>query len=84
MQIFAFTLVLPLTFTSNAFVATSTMPGWLQSWVEINPVTKLADGVRGLLTGGPVTSPALTAVLWAAAITALFAPLALRALSRRI
>jgi ABC-2 type transport system permease protein/oleandomycin transport system permease protein len=82
-QIFAFTLVLPLTFTSNAFVATSTMPSWLQSWVEVNPITQLADAMRGLLVGGPVASGALASVLWAAVVSAVFAPLALGALRRR-
>ena len=35
------------------------MPGWLQAWVNINPVTHLTDAVRGLLTGGPVMQDAV-------------------------
>jgi hypothetical protein len=27
--------------------STFTMPGWLQAWVKVNPVTHLADAVRG-------------------------------------
>ena len=47
-------VMLPLTFGSNVFVPTATLPGWLQGFVEINPVSKVADAARGLLTGGPV------------------------------
>ena len=36
-QIFGFVVIFPLTFTSNAFVPTDTMPGWLQAWVEGEP-----------------------------------------------
>ena len=57
-QIMAFSLMMPITFTSNAFVPANSMPGWLQKWVDVNPVTHLADTVRGLLSGGPVSSRA--------------------------
>jgi len=82
-QVFAFVVMMPLTFTSNAFVATATMPGWLQTWVKVNPVSILADALRGLLVSGPVGAPVTKALLFAAAITAVFAPLAVRALRRR-
>jgi oleandomycin transport system permease protein len=83
-QIFGFTVIFPLTFTSNAFVPTETMPGWLQAWSKVNPVTILADAVRGLLVAGPVARPATIALLWAVGIAAVFAPLAVRALKRRV
>ncbi|HEX5598443.1 MAG TPA: ABC transporter permease [Micromonosporaceae bacterium] len=82
-QIFGFMVIFPLTFTSNAFVPTETMPGWLQGWVGANPVTILADAIRGLLVGGPVAGPVVQSLLWGALIAAVFAPLALRALQRR-
>ena len=83
-QIFGFMVIFPLTFTSNAFVPTATMPGWLQAWVKVNPVTILADALRGLLIGGPVAAPTVQSLLWAVAIAAIFAPLAMRALKRRL
>ncbi|MBO4204917.1 ABC transporter permease [Micromonospora echinofusca] len=83
-QIFGFTVIFPLTFTSNAFVPTGTMPGWLQAWVAVNPVTVLADALRGLLIGGPVAGPVLRSLIWGAVIAAIFAPLALRAFKRRV
>ncbi|WP_446218907.1 ABC transporter permease [Micromonospora sp. IBHARD004] len=83
-QIFGFMVIFPLTFTSNAFVPTETMPSWLQRWVEVNPVTILADALRGLLVGGPVAGPVVQSLIWAAALAAVFAPLAVRALKRRV
>ncbi|WP_018353085.1 ABC transporter permease [Longispora albida] len=82
-QIFGFVVMFPLTFTSNAFVPTATMPGWLQAWAKVNPVTILADAVRGLWVTGGGSGPALQSLLWAAALTAVFAPLAVRAFKRR-
>ncbi|MEU7877681.1 ABC transporter permease [Microbispora bryophytorum] len=83
-QILMFSLMMPITFTSNAFVATDTMPSWLQKWVEVNPVSHLADAVRGLLGGGPVASDATISLLWAAGIAVVVAPLAVRAFRNRI
>jgi len=83
-QIFGFVVMFPLTFISNAFVPTATMPGWLQAWAKINPVTLLADAERGLLSGGGVAGPALASLGWTLVISAGFAPLAVRALRRRV
>ncbi|MEU6428279.1 ABC transporter permease [Microbispora sp. NPDC046973] len=82
-QIMMFSLMMPITFTSNAFVATDTMPSWLQRWVEVNPVSHLADAVRGLLGGGPVAPDTTVSLLWAAGIAVVFAPLAVRAFRNR-
>jgi oleandomycin transport system permease protein len=60
------------------------MPGWLQVFVNVNPVTLLADAARGLMVGGPAAGPVLGSLLWAAVILAVFAPLSLRALKRRV
>jgi oleandomycin transport system permease protein len=83
-QVFGMVVIFPLTFVSNVFVQTDSMPGWLQAWAKINPVTLLADAERGLLVGGAVARPALGALAWALAITVVFAPLAVRALRRRV
>jgi oleandomycin transport system permease protein len=83
-QIFGFVLLFPLTFASNAFAPTATMPGWLQAWVKVNPVSILADAVRGLLHGGPVAAPVGQSLLWAGILVAVFAPLSVWAFRRRI
>ena len=44
-------ILFPLTFISNIFVDPSTMPGWLQALVEVNPITLLVTAVRGLMHG---------------------------------
>ncbi|TDQ04694.1 ABC transporter permease [Labedaea rhizosphaerae] len=76
--------IMPLTFGSNVFAPTSSMPGWLQGWVKINPVTQLTDAARGLLNGGPWADHAAYAFLWALAIAVVFFPLAFRAYRRRV
>jgi oleandomycin transport system permease protein len=77
MQGFGFVLIFPLTFGSNVFTQTSTLPGWLQAWVKVNPVTQVTDATRGLLLGeGAVVRPVLYSLAWSAAILAVFAPLA--------
>jgi oleandomycin transport system permease protein len=79
----AFVFMFPLTFGSNVFAQTSSMPGWLQAWVKVNPVTQLVDSVRGLLLGGPVAGPVWHTVAWAAGFVVVFASLAIRAYRRR-
>jgi oleandomycin transport system permease protein len=74
-----FLALFPLTFGSSMFAATDTMPGWLQAWVKINPVTHLTDAMRGLLTGGPVAQDSLIALGTSGLILGVFAPLAVRA-----
>ena len=83
-QIFGFTALFPITFVSNVFVPTATMPSWLQAFVDVNPVTILADATRGLMRGGPVAGPVAGSLLWAAAIVAIFAPLSVWAFKRRV
>lgn len=83
-QIYGFGLMFPLTFASNVFVPTATMPGWLQAWVKINPVSRLSDAARGLMIGGPVGHSAVVTLLWAAGIAVLFVPLAMRLYLRKV
>jgi oleandomycin transport system permease protein len=83
-QIFGFVLLFPITFASNAFAPTASMPGWLQAWVKVNPVSVLADAVRGLLNGGAVATPVAESLLWAAGLLVVFAPLSVWAFKRRV
>jgi len=81
----SFIWAMPLTFGSSVLLSnTSTMPGWLQAWVKVNPVTHLADAVRGLTIGGPVGSHALYTLAWVAGIVAVTFPLAMRMYARRV
>jgi oleandomycin transport system permease protein len=76
-------LIFPLTFGSNVFVPTGKLPGWLQSWVKINPVTRLSDAVRALLLDLPAGRAVAWSLLWTAGIVAVFAPLAVTVYRRR-
>jgi oleandomycin transport system permease protein len=78
-----FLLVLPLSFGSNTFVSTSTMPGWLQAFVKVNPISHLVGAVRGLMLGGPVAHDLAWTGGWMAGLLVIFVPLALRAYRRR-
>ncbi|WP_335985735.1 ABC transporter permease [Glycomyces sp. MUSA5-2] len=83
-QIYAFVIIMPLTFTSSAFVDINTMPGFMQAWAKVNPVTHLADAMRGLLSYGPVAEPLMWTFVWAVVIFAVTAPLAMRAYRRKM
>jgi oleandomycin transport system permease protein len=79
----AFVALFPLTFGTNMMVPTDTLPGWLQAWVNVNPVATVMDAARGLMVGGPVAGPVFKTIIWSVAIVAVFAPLAVRAYRRR-
>jgi len=81
----SFIFTMPLTFGSSVLLAnTSSMPGWLQAWVKVNPVTHLADAVRALTIGGPATTAVLYTLAWAAGIMIVTFPLAMRMYRRRV
>lgn len=82
-MMYGFTVIFPLSFLSNAFVRTDTLPGWLQAFVKVNPVTHLSDALRSMLTGGPVLTNTLWGLLGALVIALIFAPLALAKIKRR-
>ncbi|GAA3375606.1 ABC transporter permease [Streptomyces sannanensis] len=75
--------VLPLQFGSSIFAPTSTMPGWLRSFTEVNPLSNLADACRALVNGGgaPTGSIGVT-VAWAAGIILLAVPTAVTLFGR--
>ncbi len=84
-QAASFTGAFPLASTSSMFVPTQTMPGWLQAFAAHQPVTATTNALRGLLLGQGALPPGQTvtgqvalALAWSAAITAVFAPLAVR------
>jgi oleandomycin transport system permease protein len=78
-----FLIMFPLTFGTSTFVPISTMPGWLQSFTKVNPVTHLIGTLRGLMLGGPVQTHLLWTLLWMGILLVVFVPLALRAYGRR-
>jgi oleandomycin transport system permease protein len=80
---FSFVLIMPLTFGSSVFVPTGRLPGWLQAWVKINPVTDVSNAARGLLLSRPLNGAPAASLLWALGLVVVFAPLATWAYRRQ-
>lgn len=79
----SFLVLFPLTFLSNAFAPADTMPGWLQAFVAINPVSHLVTAARELTTTGGAGIDVWYALIGAAVVVAIFAPLTVRAYMRK-
>ena len=87
-----FTVLFPITFLANTFAPTEPMQPWLRVIAEWNPVSSLAQAMRELWGNGPpappdaqlpLHHPVLATALYSLALTAVFAPFALRAYARR-
>jgi len=78
-----FLALFPLTFGTNLLTPTDTLPGWLQAWVDVNPLTQVMAAARGLMVDGPVAGPVIHTLLWSVGLLAVFFPLAVRAYRRR-
>jgi ABC-2 type transport system permease protein/oleandomycin transport system permease protein len=86
-QAASFVWVFPFVFASTAFVPVATMPGWLQAWARVNPVSIVVDGIRSLtlnshvamvVQGGTRSTHVLESLLWIAGILLVFIPLSVR------
>ncbi len=69
------TVLFPLTFASNVFVEPTTMPAWLHTFVDANPISHLVTAVRGLMAGHATVGPVVWVLASGAALTAVFGPL---------
>jgi ABC transporter DrrB family efflux protein len=83
-QMFGMVVVLPVSFISGVFAPVETMPGVLRVFADINPVGNLLEASRGLANGGPVAEPLAWTFAWCAVLVIVFAPLAVRALNKRV
>jgi daunorubicin/doxorubicin transport system permease protein len=70
--------IFPLTFLSNVFVESDTLPWLLEAFVNVNPVSILADASRGLMEGSASGADIGIVLAIAAGLTAVFAPLTTR------
>lgn len=73
-----FMCLFPLIFLSNIFVDPSTLPGWLEAFVDVNPISHLTTAVRGLMEGTASAAEIALPLAMAAAITVIFATLTTR------
>lgn len=82
----------PLTFASSVFVPIDTLPSWLAGFARNQPVSILADTVRGLTLGDEYLAGhrfSLSQLIgfslgWVVVILAVFAPLAVRLYRRTV
>lgn len=82
-QTVGFLGIFPLAFGTALAAPVDTLPGWLQAWVDVNPVSHAVEATRGLLLGGPVAGPATATLLWSAGFLVVLVPLASWAYRRR-
>src|SRR6516162_2504167 len=68
--------VIILTFTSSTLVPVATMPGWLQAFANINPITVMVGALRALCLGGPTARPVSEALAWIGGLLLITVPLA--------
>lgn len=76
-------VLFPLTFLSNVFVEPTTMPGWLQAFVTVNPITHLVDGVRGLMAGDIQPHSIGWTLIFSVLFVAIFGTLTMRLYTRK-
>ncbi|MDV9189467.1 ABC transporter permease [Streptomyces sp. SR27] len=72
----AMLVLMPLQFGSSIFAPPTSMPGWLETFTDYNPLSNLADAARALINGGPVAHSVWMTLGWSLVITAVTAPLA--------
>jgi ABC transporter DrrB family efflux protein len=79
-QVMSFPILMPLTFASTAFVPIQSMPGWLQAFVRVQPVSVVVDAARSLMVGGYYhsTSSVWFALLWIVGLLIVLVPLSVR------
>ena len=88
-----FSTIFPITFLSNAFARPEGMPDWLRVLAEWNPISALVQALRELWGNDgiplppdaalPLQYPIIATVLWSVGLSAVLAPLAIRAFVRR-
>ncbi|MEU0299889.1 ABC transporter permease [Streptomyces sp. NPDC006175] len=76
-------VIFPLTFLSNVFVDPSTMPGWLQAFVNNSPVTHLAAAVRELMAGNWPATDIAWSLGWSALFVVVFGAVTMRLYNRK-
>lgn len=82
-------LIWPIGFMSSIFVSPETMPGWLGTVAQWNPISATATATRqlfgnptGLTPGWMADNALVLAVVWPLVITLVFLPLSARAYRR--
>ncbi|RSS34137.1 ABC transporter permease [Streptomyces sp. WAC08241] len=72
----AMLVLMPLQFGSSIFAPPTSMPGWLETFTDYNPLSNLADAARNLVNGGPLAHSVWMTLGWSVLITVVTAPIA--------
>lgn len=78
-----FSFLFPVNFASNIMVDPATMPAWLRTVVEWNPVSAMATAMRGLMAGTATAGEVAAALAAPVILTLLLAPLTVLLYRRR-
>ena len=70
--------IFPLTFLSNVFVDPRTLPGPLEAFVDVNPISILSTACRSLMAGEPDGGAILISLGVAVLLAAVFLPITTR------
>ena len=65
-------------FASSGAPPVELLPSWLQPLVRLQPMSSVISAMQALARGESPLSPLLVCLLWALALTAVLAPLAVR------
>ncbi|ATW49567.1 ABC transporter permease [Streptomyces peucetius] len=76
-------VIFPMTFLSNVFVDPSTMPGWLQAFVNNSPVTHVSTAVRELMAGNWPAADIAWSLGWSAVLVVVFGSVTMRLYNRK-
>jgi ABC transporter DrrB family efflux protein len=84
-QVAGFIPLFPLVFASSVFVSVESLPSWLRVFADHQPITVLANAIRGLFlgeaalpAGTTVSGTVLAALGWIFGILVVFFPLSVR------
>ncbi|MCH4171258.1 MAG: ABC transporter permease [Lactobacillus sp.] len=81
-QSFAMMTMMILSFLSNAFIPLKTLPHWLLTVAQINPITHVITAMRAMLNQGLWTQQAWLVIIFGVAIVLIFAPLTILAYNK--
>ncbi|GAB3062471.1 ABC transporter permease [Sediminivirga luteola] len=76
-------IMMPLTFVSNIFAPTETMPGPVRAFAEVNPVSTVVAAIRELMNGVYDPASLLMVLIYCAVLVVIFGPVSMVIYNRK-
>ena len=76
-------IMMPLTFVSNIFAPTETMPGPVRAFAEVNPVSTVVGAIRELMDGVYDLGSITMVLIYCAVLVAVFGPISMVIYNRK-